>query len=195
MTLEGIDGSGKSTLARHVHQRLQTRGLDAILTKEPTKSWLGDAVRRSVDEGLDPRAQTLLFLADRSLHVEEIKEWLAQDMVVVCDRYHDSTLAYQGVALEGRVSNPLEWIRRVSSPLLLKPDLTLLLVVDPVEGLARLSQVRERTPFEKPQFLKRVQELYLRLAKEPRFVKLDSSRPPEVLAREALSMVLSRLQR
>ncbi len=195
VTLEGIDGSGKTTLAKHLHKRMEAHDVDTIATEEPTKSWLGDAVRRSVDEGADPWVQTLLFLADRSRHIEEIREWISQDRVVICDRYHDSTVAYQGVALEGRVSNPLEWIRRVSSPFLLEPDITLLLVVEPTEGLARLSAVRERTPFEELEFLRRVQELYLRLAVETRFVRLDSSRPPEVLAREAEGIILSRLQR
>ncbi len=194
VTIEGIDGSGKSTLAEQVVRRLRDRGVEVILTKEPTHTWLGDAVRRSVNEGLDPRVQTFLFLADRGVHVEEIKEWISGDGVVVCDRYHDSTLAYQGVALRGLVPDPLEWIKRASSPLLLRPDVTFLLVVDPSEGLARVSAVREKTPFERREFLKEVQEAYIKLAKEPRFVKLDSSRPPEVLAREAVSIIVSKLQ-
>ncbi len=182
-------------MAKLVFERLAARGVEAVLTKEPTSSWLGDAVRRSVDEGLDPRVQTLLFLADRSLHVTQIQNWLAEDRVVVCDRYHDSTLAYQGVALEGVVPNPLEWIKKAASPHFLKPDLTFLLVVNPEEGLSRLSAVRTRTPFERLDFLTKVQDLYLSLAKEGRFVRLDSSRPPEVLAREAVDIILSRLQR
>lgn len=194
ITLEGIDGSGKTTLAKRLREELVRRGAKVFLTKEPTSSWLGEAVRRSVEEDQDPQIQTLLFLADRLLHVGEIREHLDADETVVCDRYHDSTLAYQGVALEGRVPNPLEWIKRISSPMLLKPDLTLLLVVEPHEGLARISGIRRRTPFEDSEFLKKVQDMYLRLAKDPRFVRLDSSRPPEVLAREALSLILARLE-
>lgn len=152
-------------------------------------------MRRGIDEGLDPLAQALLFLADRSLHVTEIEAWLSEGKVVVCDRYHDSTVAYQSVALEGRVPAPGEWLRKIASPLILKPDLTLLLVVDPREGLSRLSSVRRRTPYEEVDFLTRVQERYLDLASEPRFLKLDSSRPIDTLAREAMEAVLAGLQR
>lgn len=194
VTLEGIDGSGKSTLARRLHGSLESSGVHAVLTKEPTESWLGEAVRQAVAEELDPRVQTLLFLADRTRHGEEIQSWLSRDRVVLCDRYHDSTVAYQGVALEGHVPRPEEWIREVTSPLILKPDLTFLLVVDPQEGLSRLSGVRPRSPFERRRFLEKVQERYLRLAREGRFVKLDASRPPEILAREAETAVRGRLQ-
>ncbi len=195
MTLEGIDGSGKTTLARALHEGLVKRGIPSTLTEEPTRTWLGDAVRRGIDEGLDPLAQALLFLADRSLHVTEIETWLSEGKVVVCDRYHDSTVAYQSVALEGRIPVPSEWLRKIASPILLKPDLTLLLVVDPREGLSRLSSVRRRTPYEQVDFLKRVQEKYLELASDPRFLKLDSSRPIEALANEAMEAALTRLQR
>ncbi len=194
VTLEGIDGAGKSTLAGHLHRTLEARGVEAVLTKEPTGTWLGEAVRRAVAEEVDPRVQTLLFLADRTRHVEEIQAWLSQGRVVVCDRYHDSTVAYQGVALEGHVPRPMEWIRTVASPLIVKPDVTFLLVVDPKEGLSRLSAVRSRSPFERPGYLEKVQERYLELATKARFVRLDASRPPEVLAREALAVVRSRLQ-
>lgn len=192
--MEGIDGSGKTALAKKLYERVRRHEIEVVLTKEPTRTWLGDAVRRSVDEGLDPLVQALLFMADRSLHVERIKAWLSEGKVVLSDRYHDSTLAYQGVALQGRVPNPIEWLRRASSHLFLKPDLTLLLIVDPAEGLSRISGVRERTPFERLEFLTRVQELYMKMATEPRFVKLDASRPMDAVVAEAEEVLLSRLQ-
>lgn len=195
VTLEGIDGSGKTTLAEALHADLTKRGVPSILTGEPTQTWLGDAVRRGIEEKVDPRAQALLFLADRSLHLPEIQGWLSEGRVVVCDRYHDSTVAYQSVALQGHVSNPTEWLRRIASPLIIKPDLTLLLIVDPGEGLSRVTSVRDRTPYEDVEFLSRVQEAYLTLAAEPRFVKLDSSRPVGALLEESREAVLSRLQR
>lgn len=194
VTLEGIDGAGKSTLARRLHRDLKAQGVDAVLTKEPTDTWLGEAVRRAVAEGLDPRVQTLLFLADRTRHVEEIQTWLSAGHVVVCDRYHDSTVAYQSVALRGRVPEPRAWIRAIASPLIVKPDLTFLMTVDPREGLSRLTAVRSRSPFERREYLEAVQEEYLDLAKGSRFVRLDASRPPEVLAREALATLRARLQ-
>lgn len=194
VTLEGIDGSGKTTLARKLHQALVARGVDAVLTKEPTDTWVGEAVKRAVEEDMDPVVQALLFMADRSLHVEEIEAWLSEGKTVICDRYHDSTLAYQGAALKGRFPDPIEWLKRASSSLFIRPDLTFLLVVDPEEGLARLAGVRERTPFERVEFLRRVQENYLRLADDVRFVKLDASRSPDVVRAEAVGILLEKLQ-
>lgn len=194
VTLEGIDGTGKTTLAAAVLQRLQQRDLNPVLTEEPTRTWLGDAVRRGVEEGLDPLAQALLFLADRSLHQAALEGWVSEGRVVLCDRYHDSTLAYQSVALEGRLPDPLAWLRRVSPPML-SPDLTFLLLLDPKEALRRVATARKRAPYEEPAFLQRVQERYAQLATSRRFVTLDATRPPEVLAREAAEAIARRLQR
>ncbi len=193
VTLEGIDGAGKSTLAKSLADRLQDRGYDVVRTKEPTDSWLGEAVRRAVEEDEDPRVQALLFLADRSLHQERIEEWLASDQLVLCDRYHDSTLAYQTVALEGKVDRPREWLERASAFLRLEPDLTLLLLLDPAEGLARIA-TRARSPFERVPFLTKVQQAYEEMAVHPRFVKLDATLPPDELAEGAERSVLQRLQ-
>ncbi|MFQ6012367.1 MAG: dTMP kinase [Thermoplasmata archaeon] len=195
VTLEGIDGTGKTTLAGRLERRLRERGIDVVRTMEPTSSWVGEAVRRAVDEDADPRVQALLFLADRSLHTEEIEAWLADGLVVLCDRYHDSTLAYQGVALEGRVEDPRGWLERASEFLTLEPDLTLLLLLDPAEGLARKSTTRTRSPFERVAFLVKVQEAYQELAAgQPRFVKLDAALPNGELAKVAEGALLSRLQ-
>lgn len=194
VTLEGIDGAGKSTLARSLEERLRKRGFDVVRTEEPTDSWLGEAVRRAAEEDEDPRVQALLFLADRSLHQEKIEAWLAGGQVVLCDRYHDSTLAYQGVALEGTVDNPKAWLERASAFLRLEPDLTLLLLVDPAEGMARIAATRTKSPFERVAFLKDVQKAYVEMAHQPRFVKLDATSPPEEVAEAAERAVLHRLQ-
>ena len=194
VTLEGIDGTGKSTLAKSLAARLRDRGFDVVRTKEPTDSWLGEAVRRSVEEEEDPRVQALLFLADRSLHQEEIQAWLDEGRLVLCDRYHDSTLAYQGVALEGKVEDPQEWLERASAFLTLEPDLTLLLLLSPAEGLARVAAARAKSPFERVAFLTRVQKAYEAMAREPRFVKLDASRSPDEVVEAAERSILQRLQ-
>ena len=194
VTLEGIDGAGKSTLARNLADRLRDRGFEVVRTKEPTDSWLGEAVRRSVEEDEDPRVHALLFLADRSLHQEEIEAWLDAGHIVLCDRYHDSTLAYQGVALEGKVDDPQEWLERASAFLTLEPDLTLLLLLDPIEGLARVAATRAKSPFERVAFLTRVQKAYEAMARDPRFVKLDATLSLDEVVEAAERSILRRLQ-
>jgi dTMP kinase len=191
VTFEGIDGSGKSSLAKEVYGRLKARGVDAILTSEPTKGWVGDAVRKGIDEGLDPLTQALLFLADRAAHAPQIRTWLEEGKVVLCDRYADSTFAYQGVAMEGILPDPPDWLRRVGAPFTLSPDLTFLLVLEPREALARIAG-RRRTLYEKEAYLARVQQRYRALARESRFVELDSSRSLGDLADEALKIMLKR---
>ncbi len=194
VTLEGIDGAGTSTLARNLADRLRARGFEVVRTKEPTDSWLGEAVRRSVEEDEDPRVHALLFLADRSLHQEEIEAWLDAGHIVLCDRYHDSTLAYQRVALEGKVDDPQEWLERASAFLSLEPDLTLLLLLDPTEGLARVAATRAKSPFEQVAFLTRVQKAYEEMARNPRFVKLDATLSPDEVVEAAERFILRRLQ-
>lgn len=194
VTFEGIDGSGKSTLARTLEERLRKGGVDAVLTKEPTRTWLGQAVRRAVEAERNPFVQALLFLADRSLHTEEIQAWLDAGRVVLCDRYHDSTLAYQGVALRGRVEDPVDWLQR-AAPFVREPDLTFLLVVDPEEGLRRVAAVREPTPFERTAYLQEVQGAYRALAAASRFVVLDANRPSRVVEEEAGRILEKRLHK
>lgn len=191
ITFEGIDGSGKSTLAAAVERRLKAEGQDVVLTSEPTRGWLGDVVRRGYNEGLPPITVALLFLADRSLHSQRIQAWLAEGKVVLCDRYVDSTLAYQGVALRGAMPDPPAWLRSVGRPFTSPPDLTLLLVLPPAEALRRIGH-RGKSPYEVEENLARVQEVYLDLARDQRFVKLDATRPPDLLTQEVIGTLQRR---
>ena len=103
ITFEGIDGAGKTTIIRRIEPELRSRGYRVVITTEPTRTWLGDAVKRSYDDDIGPLAETFLFLADRARHTIQIREWLARGATVVSDRYADSTYAYQGARLRGIV--------------------------------------------------------------------------------------------
>ncbi len=193
VTFEGIDGSGKTTISRRVAAALRVRGTPVFLTREPTKTWTGEAVRRSYKDDVGPLAEAFLFLADRAAHQEEIRRHLDAGELVLCDRYADSTYAYQGARLEGIVEAPVEFLRRMSEPWLIRPDLTIYLRVPASRGLDRIAGRPEKVRFEKLGLLRKVARTYDELALDPRFVTLDASGSPEVVTEEALAAIEKRL--
>lgn len=193
VTFEGIDGSGKSTVSRRVAEILANRGEKVFLTGEPTHSWLGDAVRRSYKDDVGPLAEAFLFLADRAAHLPEIRRHLKARELVISDRYADSTYAYQGARLEGLVERPLEFLRGISEPWLLAPDLTILLRVPPETGLARIAGRPDRVRFEDGAFLKKVAANYDGLAKKKRFVVVDATGPLDAVVGDAVAIIEKRM--
>lgn len=195
VSFEGIDGSGKTTVSRLVAEALRERGAKVFLTGEPTKHWTGEAVRRSYADDVGPLAESFLFLADRAAHQGEIRRHLERGEVVLCDRYSDSTYAYQGARLRGIVPNPIPFLRSLSEPWVLTPDLTLLLRIPADLGLRRIADRPSKVRFEELAFLRRVARNYDALAKSRRFVVLDGRSSAERVAQEALSAILRRLGR
>jgi dTMP kinase len=195
VSLEGIDGCGKSTVARLLLKGLTKDGVKAVLTAEPTGSWLGKAVRRGWAEHVDPLTEAFLFMADRVEHIKEISKWMAEGKLVVSDRYVDSTIAYQGAELEkrfrGKAPEAMQLLRKMHDSFLLLPDLTLYLRVTPETGMSRLSGRKGLTKFEKLAFLRKVARNYDLLAeREPRRIAvIDASRPLEKVAESALAAV------
>ena len=181
VTFEGPDGAGKSTQIRKFTQYLKEQEIPFILTREPGGTPLGDQVRQVVldpNSGVvDERAETLLYLASRAQHVSQlIRPALAEGKVVVCDRFSDSTLAYQGIA-RGLGLEEIEKLNQFSTGGLV-PDLTFLLDASTLALEERRSRRREidRMELEKGNFQERVREGFLLLAKrEPqRIHKLNA---------------------
>ncbi|MGZ8476203.1 MAG: dTMP kinase [Candidatus Limnocylindria bacterium] len=185
ITLEGPEGSGKTTAARHLAAWLRECGRAVVLTQEPGGTPLGDEIRRIVlhmrgmSDDLDPRADALLYAAGRAQHVERvIRPALERGDWVVCARYLDSSLAYQGVGY----GNDMADLRRLQDFATggLLPDLTLLLDVPVEVGLERTRRRGEWNRFEDTEelaFFERVRAAYLRLAAEEpdRFRLIDGS--------------------
>lgn len=166
IALEGGEGGGKSTQARLLEGWLAARGHSVLLTREPGGTPVGSALRGLL---LDPatgaisaRTEVLVYSADRAEHVAAVLDpALAAGQVVITDRYVDSTLAYQGAGRAVDAAD-LEWISRWATNGL-RPHLTVVLDIDPVDGLARAGEP-DRIESEPLDFHQRVREHFLRLA-------------------------------
>ncbi|MDH7601980.1 MAG: dTMP kinase [Armatimonadota bacterium] len=197
VTIEGIEGAGKSTLARFIGGRLQSDGFQVIVTAEPGGDPVSEQIRRLLLNSADSitvRAELLLFEAARAQHVERIiKPALVEGKVVICDRFTDSSLAYQGWA-RGIDPRDVQMLNDYATAGL-KPHLTLLLDLPPEVGLARTREV-DRFSREGIEFHHVVREGYLAIAKqEPgRFVVIDAQRPFNEVAALALEVINSRLR-
>jgi dTMP kinase len=182
ITFEGVEGAGKTTLAQHLADWLRAQGVSVRLTREPGGSPLGEHLRPLLlHEPLDAWAELFLFLADRRQHtLQVILPALEQGAWVLCDRYADSTLVYQGY---GRGLD-IALIRRLNALATgdLTPDLTMLIDLPVEDALAR-ANAPNRFEAETLAFHTRIREGYLQLAcAEPRrFLVLDGLQPLEAL--------------
>jgi len=176
VTFEGIDGSGKSTVSKLVYKKLKNDGYDVILTYEPTDSFIGKMVKKCIETDSDPFVTAFTFIADRIDHCKKIHSWLNEGKIVLCDRYAESTYAYQGAQLQGLVDKPIKWLQDLSKNRIIIPDRTFVFVISPDDSLKRIQNRKKLIPFEKKVFLEKVHKNYLKLAKGERFMKLDATK-------------------
>ena len=189
VVIEGIDGSGKSTACSRLGEILSERGFSIVVTAEPTHERIGALIRSGSIPGISQATEALLFAADRSDHTEAMERWAEEGKVVICDRYFASTVAYQSSGLDGSEVDR-DWLLSINRRFADRPDLTILLDLDPEVSLARVSARGEgESKFEKLGFLGRVREEYLRLAEEFGFTVIDASGSPESVAREVAAKV------
>jgi dTMP kinase len=188
LTLEGLDGSGKTTCM----EALGASELlaDATFTREPTTSWYGEAVRRSLaDESADSLAELFLYTADHAAHLSRtVRPALDRGEVVVSDRYSDSRYAYQGATLADRFDDAVGFVRDIHQPWTRPPDATIYLDVDPETGARRSGATNK---FETAAYLADVRENYERLlAEDPdRFVRIDATRSAEAVRADVVEAV------
>ena len=181
VTFEGIDGSGKSTVSKIVFKKLKADGYDVVHTYEPTNSWIGKIVQKNIENKSDPFETAFTFIADRIDNCKKIQKWLDTGKTVLCDRYSESTYAYQAAQMQGIIDNPLKWLKELSTDRIITPDRTFLFVIEPKESLARIQHRANLIPFEKIEFLEKVHKNYLEICKGPRFKKLDATKTIEEL--------------
>lgn len=187
VTFEGVDWSGKSTQAELLAEWLRAQGRTVLMTREPGGTPVGEAVRQVVLHGHDmaPWAEAALYAASRADHVEHaIRPALERGEDVVCDRYLDSSVAYQGGARGLGEDRVLELNLTVTRGLL--PDLTFLVLIDPDEAQQRSGASPDRIEREGAEFMRRVDAAYRSLAARfpRRFVTVDGSRPAGEIAEE-----------
>ena len=202
ITLEGPEGSGKTTAVEFAVNKLIAMGYEIVRKREPGGTPIAEQIRNVIldkaNTVMDPRTEALLYAASRRQHlVEKVWPAIKEGKIVVCDRFLDSSLAYQGGARGLGVEEILnvnlfatenQW-----------PDLTLLFDIDPTIGLARIasnaSREVNRLDLEKLDFHNKVRNTFLDLSKKypDRYIVIDASKPKEEVAKATLDAILSRL--
>jgi dTMP kinase len=200
VTFEGPDGSGKTSQVAILAEHLRQLGYPLLVTREPGGTSIGDQIRKILSDldnmTMQPRTEILLFQASRAQLVDEvIRPHLERGSLVLCDRFADSTLAYQGY---GHCID-LDQLRSIINFATgeLKPDLTLLFDVDVETGLRRRARGGDwnRLDAYEVAFHQRVRKGYLQLAQEEpdRWIKIDAGQPPEAVQEAVRKAVLGRL--
>ena len=202
ITLEGPEGSGKTTAVEAAVKKLEEMGYQIVRTREPGGTPIAEQIRNVIlDKGntaMDSRTEALLYAASRRQHlVEKVWPALKEGKIVICDRYLDSSLAYQGGARGLGVDNILNINLFATENTW--PDLTLLFDIKPELGLARINANADREvnrlDLEKLDFHNKVRDTFLELAKKypDRFVIIDASQSREAVAKATMEAILSRL--
>ncbi|MET0282530.1 MAG: dTMP kinase [Steroidobacteraceae bacterium] len=198
ITLEGIEGAGKSSLQRALGEALAAQGRQVLLTREPGGTPLAEQIRELVlarrADGMPPATETLLMFAARAAHVaQRIEPALARGEWVLCDRFTDTTRAYQGAGRQIDAA-AIEQLAAIAHPGL-QPDLTLLLDLPPELGLARArgrhGAAGDRFEDEQLGFFSRARQCYLELAqREPRRVRrIDATQSASDVLQAALHVL------
>ena len=202
ITLEGPEGSGKTTAVDYAVSKLEEMGYKIVRTREPGGTPIAEQIRNVIldkaNTAMDERTEALLYAASRRQHlVEKVWPALKEGKIVICDRYLDSSLAYQGGARGLGVENILNVNSFATEGTF--PDLTLLFDIDPQIGLARIAananREVNRLDLEKLDFHNKVRNTFLELAKRypERFVIIDASKSREEVADATLKAMLSRI--
>lgn len=204
ITFEGGEGSGKSSALRLLDERLRNEGYQTVLTREPGGTPISEQIRNVIldksNTKMDARTEALLYAASRRQHlVEKVWPALKEGKLVLCDRYLDSSLAYQGGARGLGIDNVLNVNMFATEGTF--PDLTLLFDIEPELGLARIAKNAEREvnrlDLEKLEFHHGVRKTFLSLAKRypDRYVIIDASKPLDEVVEDSYEAIMDKMKR
>lgn len=204
ITFEGGEGAGKSTAIKRIVEKLTSEGYEIVLTREPGGTPIAEEIRNVIldkkNTAMDPRTEALLYAASRRQHlVEKVIPALREGKLVLCDRFIDSSLAYQGGAREIGIDNVYNMNLFATEGML--PDLTILFDIKPEEGLARIAANSQREvnrlDVEKLTFHNKVRDSFHELAKKfpERFVIIDASKSPDEVFEESYKAIEDRLKK
>ena len=203
ITFEGGEGSGKTSAMNYIEETLKSLGYEIVRTREPGGTPIAEEIRNVIldkkNTNMDIRTEALLYAASRRQHlIEKVWPALKEGKIVLCDRYLDSSLAYQGGARGIGIENVLEVNMFATEGTF--PDLTLLFDITPEHGLERINKNKDREvnrlDLEKLEFHHKVRENFLFLANKykERFVIVDASKSVKEVREQALKTILERLQ-
>ncbi len=203
ITFEGGEGCGKSTVLRLVNEKLLSEGYQTVVTREPGGTPIAEQIRNVIldknNTAMDSRTEALLYAASRRQHlVEKIWPALKEGKLILCDRYLDSSLAYQGGARGLGIDNVLNVNRFATEDTY--PDLTLLFDLEPELGLQRIaanaSREVNRLDLEKLEFHAEVRQTFKKIAERfpDRFVIIDASKSLEEVVENVYQTIKSRLK-
>ena len=204
ITFEGGEGAGKSTAIKRIVEKLTSEGYEIVLTREPGGTPIAEEIRNVIldkkNTAMDPRTEALLYAASRRQHlVEKVIPALREGKLVLCDRFIDSSLAYQGGAREIGIDNVYNMNLFATEGML--PDLTILFDIKPEVGLARIAANSQREvnrlDVEKLAFHNKVRDSFHELAKRfpERFVIIDASKSPDEVFEESYKAIEDRLKK
>ena len=192
MVLDGIDGCGSSTHSKLLKGYLESNGFKVHLTQEPSNSEIGKLLRKFLkDPNIPPTTDALMFAADRDIHYHnEIKKYLDEGMLVISDRYIESSIVYQSLSSD---DISVQWVKLINK-FVGKPDLTIILDVDPKISLSRKPD-QELEKFENTTFLDKVRNLYLSRAKEEGYQVVNSDDIIEIVQETIQKIVMEKLKK
>ncbi len=202
ISFEGGEGAGKTTLISKLKAALEAQEFSLLVTREPGSTSIGEQIRsllldHSKQAKVAAKTEVLLFLAARAQHIEEvIAPALAAGKIVLCDRFNDSTIAYQGFARGLGMAKMKKWCEDVCDGL--NPDITLFLDIDPALGMARAirqGRVVDRMETEELAFHEKVRQGFLKIAEEDteRVIVIDAGQPAEQVFQTAFAAIQNKL--